>query len=379
LFANFDDSSLGGEFELASCPGCGLVFYDALRGWDGLEDYYRLNGYYASTASPGSGGQNRFDEAHQLEIIGRITATASHCRQGPVFDVGCGQGGLLKALGATGFQRLHGVDLLPSLLTVIARDLGLPAEAGPAHRLPFPGTAPLLLIYSHILEHTLEPELVLREARRRLAPGGKIYVEVPDASAYAGGLPLQELYMEHINHFDHRSLSRLLSRGGFRPLALERADLKLPGPRALKVLWAVAEPGQGPECIDSGTDLAADRVPAYLKWSLEHPLMNRLKAMAESGRPTWVWGISQLTMLLLGSSPLSAVNLAGLVDIAPYKAARSIRGHRISPPEVLNRRPPEEELLLAAPAYEEAMRQSLKNMKFPGRVWSLKSWARCMC
>lgn len=369
-FTTFDDSPLKGDFRVVTCPACGLGFYDAALNGAEVEEYYRRNSYYAAAATPGGGGSSLCDQAHYREIISRLRAFLPAQFDGPVFDVGCARGGLLKELAAAGFSRLYGVDPLPDSVRRV-RGLGLAAEAATGDSLPFLEIAPELIIFSHVLEHALHPGRMLAEARRRLAPGGRLYVEVPDAAAYPRDIPFQELYLEHLNHFTAPSLGRLLHRNGFRPLALAGAIFNLDRGRKLPVLWALAEAsddgGTGPAEEPAGDGALA----AYLAWSRGHPLSGFLEKLAGAGRPCWVWGLSQLTMLLLGSSPLGRADLAGFIDADPGKAARTIGGRQIEGPEALRGRPPREGLFLASWAYEAEMRRRAAEINFQGPICSL--------
>jgi len=370
-FVAFDDSPLNGAFNLAACPVCGLVFYDAAINSEAVAAYYRTERRYFTSLAPGAGGESTADLRHQAEIVGYLSSRIKP--EHKIFDVGCGRGGLLSALRRAGFHNLYGVDLSPEMTDDIEKRLGLPAAQATAGRLPFLETAPGLIIYSHVLEHAAEPVELLREAGRRLATGGLVFIEVPDASAYPLDIPHQEFYLEHLNHFDSSSLSRLLAETGFQPLDISQAAFALPGGRNLPVLRALAgrvgdaSAGGG---LSAGPS-AAEYLPSYLAWSSNHQVMSGLAKLADSGRPIWVWGLSQLTMLFLGSSALARAKIAGLIDRDPAKIGRAIGGRPVAGPEILDGRPPDEALLLAAWGHEASMRKSPTALNFHGQVFSI--------
>jgi len=373
-FAAFDDSPLNGAFNLAACPVCGLVFYDAAFSPETVASYYRAERRYFTTITPGSGGDSPADRKHQDEIVSYLKPRINP--EYKIFDVGCGRGGLLSALRRAGFQNLYGVDLSPAMTEDIEKRLGIPAASAPADLLPFPEAAPGLLIYSHVLEHAAEPGSLLLEAGRRLAPGGLVFIEVPDSSAYPLDIPYQEFYLEHLNHFDAYSLSRLLAETGFRALELGQAVFTLAAGRRLPVLRALAvrekDASSPPPPPDSGLaagSSSAEYIPGYLSWSAGHPALSGLARLAESGRPLWVWGLSQLTMLLLGT--LAKAKIAGLIDRDSSKIGRSIGGLVVAGPEALAGRPSNEALLLAAWGWESSMRETLAELDFHGPVFSL--------
>ena len=78
------------------------------------------------------------------------------------------------------------------------------------------------LIMSNVLEHVSYPAELLGEAAAVLAPGGRLFIDVPLEMSAEAEIAVEEIpasFHEHINYFTPRSLTRLLERGGF---ALDR-------------------------------------------------------------------------------------------------------------------------------------------------------------
>lgn len=97
-----------------------------------------------------------------------------------MLDIGCGRGESLRRYRALrGDLSLTGVDLLdfsasvPSGVTFAQVDL----EAG---RLPFADASFDAVTVNQVLEHVRTPGIVVAEIRRVLAPGGSLYIEVPN-------------------------------------------------------------------------------------------------------------------------------------------------------------------------------------------------------
>jgi SAM-dependent methyltransferase len=71
----------------------------------------------------------------------------------------------------------------------------------------------------HSLEHVHEPAPLLREARRLLAPGGKIVIAVPNIDSLAFRWFGQDWFglelPRHLTHFTPTSLLQMLQRCGF--------------------------------------------------------------------------------------------------------------------------------------------------------------------
>jgi glycosyltransferase involved in cell wall biosynthesis len=147
-----------------------------------------------------------------------------------VLDLGCSSGelaGQMKKLG----HHVTGVDTVETgnvrdvvdELVIADLSLGLPDElAGPFD----------VVIAADVLEHTPDPESVLRELRGRLAPGGRILVSVPNfvhwyprARVLFGWFDYDRrgiLDAGHLRFFTRRSLGRLAVRSGY-DIVRERA------------------------------------------------------------------------------------------------------------------------------------------------------------
>jgi predicted SAM-dependent methyltransferase len=76
-----------------------------------------------------------------------------------------------------------------------------------------------------VLEHLWEPQVMLSECRRLLAPGGTLLVNVPswrgkralEFSAFRLGLSPPEEMDDHKAYYDPKDLWPLLVRAGFAP------------------------------------------------------------------------------------------------------------------------------------------------------------------
>jgi ubiquinone/menaquinone biosynthesis C-methylase UbiE len=114
-------------------------------------------------------------ERLRVRAIRRLLDAAPHMR---VLEVGVGGGNVLEQIPG----RRVGIDLSPFILHKAHARLGGRAELvrGDAMALPFADGAFDRVYCSEVLEHVLEPEAVVREMRRVLAPGGFAVVSVPN-------------------------------------------------------------------------------------------------------------------------------------------------------------------------------------------------------
>ncbi len=89
------------------------------------------------------------------------------------------------------------------------------------HELPDAWRGRFDLVTAHfVLEHVAEPANTLRLLATLLAPGGNLYLSVPNSLANPGDL----LVVDHLSHFSNGSLGNALLIAGLRPIAINDTD-----------------------------------------------------------------------------------------------------------------------------------------------------------
>ena len=144
-------------------------------------------------------------------------------RDGAALDLGCGDGRLTSHLRA---RHLVGADVSAVALERARRrlagsDIEL-VELTPGAVLPFPDGAFELVLCADTIEHVVDPETFLGEARRVLGPGGEIAITTPAHGRRTGvSLILRgfertfDPLSPHIRFFARDSLGALLEDTGF--------------------------------------------------------------------------------------------------------------------------------------------------------------------
>jgi len=145
----------------------------------------------------------------------RLRESGALAESGTLLDVGAGSGAMLAAFsGACAGWRLFGLDLddrKAQALSAIPRfeKLFTVAPEQVAQQFDF-----VTLIHS--LEHFVDPVSMLRSLRQRLAPGGRLFIQVNNLDR----VPFDLVVADHLCHFTPRSLPLLLARAGFGVEAL---------------------------------------------------------------------------------------------------------------------------------------------------------------
>lgn len=369
-FKVFDNSPITGNVSLVSCDICGFAFYDTTDTQADFDRYYKQNAYYCTASTTGSGGVNLQDTL-RFEALFHRFAPYIPGSDAAIFDIGCARGGLLSIISNHGFTHLYGVDMLAECVEHVKDILvGVSADLGTALELPFPEVLADVLIYSHVVEHVINLSALVAAAHEKLSDNGILYVEVPDASRYGEYTenPYQDLYLEHVNHFQLSTLTALFESGGFKTVTSGRFLLEAVPAGHVPCVWVIFR--KGAASADK-MNLSIERhLRDYIRRSEQHQAQKKFAELARAKTPLFLWGISQYAMLLLGQTPLGDCDLRGFVDKDPSKRMRTLLGRPIEPPEILRHAEPDCAVLVTAPGYEGAIASALDEMDFRGMLVS---------
>lgn len=80
-----------------------------------------------------------------------------------------------------------------------------------------------IVTFNKVLEHVEDPVAMLCRAQQFVAPGGLVYLELPDGETAAqAGAGREEFFVEHLHVFSFVSITMLAERAGFQPIVVER-------------------------------------------------------------------------------------------------------------------------------------------------------------
>jgi len=142
---------------------------------------------------------------------------------GRLLDIGCNEGRGLKIYCRNGFSA-EGLELNTKAASV-ARNEGFSVhEAMLGDYYPTEGYD--VAVLSNVLEHSLDPEQMLRDVARILNPGGQVWISCPNSSSW-----LRRLFGRawvnwhvpfHIVHFSPATLRGVLLKTGFTAIELRQ-------------------------------------------------------------------------------------------------------------------------------------------------------------
>lgn len=188
------------------------AYYDAVQGGQkGVDIKRSLDGGEAAEA------QRRWMSQTLFADIAWLIETQAPGRR--VLDAGCGTGDLLSDLAGRGFE-VEGVELAPAALAA-ARAKGHTVHGG-AFEAFEPETGFDAVLFMHVLSHAADPQAMLEQARRVLAPGGVLLIRTGnDFNALQRvlsddlGHPQYWVSADHQHYFDFASVERLMDAAGF--------------------------------------------------------------------------------------------------------------------------------------------------------------------
>ncbi len=210
-----------GPYTLLRCGGCGLISTTPVLSEKELaalyEDYYsegNADRFQLSLAE-------RFMRFFRNRRAARIHRTLrGKAGNGRVLDIGCGRGYTLQRLQQLGHP-VYGTQVSLSAARFAREQLGLKnVFHGDLLQAGYPDGFFDFISIVHVVEHLADPLKQLKEARRVLAPGGLITVELPNAgSLSARWLKTDWLAYDlprHRFHFTPASLELLAEKAGLK-------------------------------------------------------------------------------------------------------------------------------------------------------------------
>lgn len=208
----------------AGCNQCGLVMTNPQPTETSLADFYESHyrRYYQKTDAPDLAYIRQYRKDERAAQTAQYFHEAGLLRQqARVLDIGASEGCILKAVAdiEPATQRVA-VEPNPTFgaFAVLHARCTLHPSVESLTAEPSPQLFDLIVI-NHVYEHVKQPVTFLSQLRRVLAPSGRIYVDVPDITQYAG---LESLHIAHLYHFGPDSLRRAAARASYAVESIEK-------------------------------------------------------------------------------------------------------------------------------------------------------------
>ena len=169
-----------------------------------------------------------------------------HLRNGSgrLLDIGCNEGRTLKNYARNGFEA-EGIELNETAAAV-AREAGFQVFTGGLDDF-VPAIPYDVAVLSNVLEHALDPKVMLGSVRRVLKPAGQVWISCPNSQSWLrsvfGRRWINWHVPFHITHFSVETLRNLLQESGFRLIEMRQITPALWAASSL-VACVFARPGK---------------------------------------------------------------------------------------------------------------------------------------
>lgn len=309
------EGSLFDGYDVVICKQCGLGFADHIPTQAEFDEYYTASSKYGNEQRDGAESGFDRERFQDIEFLIRkfIPSKLSH-----ILDIGCATGGLLKVLKKSGFPNLTGTDPSPACAETARRLHDIRVLAKTLGNMDSLDETFDFLILVGIVEHVRDLRESLVQIRRLLSPGGRVYIEVPDASRFAAwpDAPYQQFSTEHINFFSKTSLTNLMRANGFSEVFVGQDAREQSYGTIAPVVTAVYQRDDA-NLPKLAQDTETERgLMEYIQSSkaTADGIQRTIAEIAKSKKPIIVWGVGTHTLWLMKTSKLMEANITAFVD-----------------------------------------------------------------
>jgi 2-polyprenyl-3-methyl-5-hydroxy-6-metoxy-1,4-benzoquinol methylase len=357
---------LSAGYDIVVCSSCGFVYANTTVRQADYDRFYTEHSKYEDVLTGTGGAKSPFDWKRLQETALQIASFFQNTSTS-ILDVGCANGGMLKALKELGYETLCGIDPSPVCVKNTLQ-LGIEAHQGSLF-LPFKENTYDCVILSHTLEHIEDVRGAINWIQEQLKANGVVYLETPDALRYIdyNYAPFQDFNTEHINHFSLVCLENLMSVLGFKLLQSGTKTLQTGAQTqypAVYGFWKKAKTYRAP-IKDSELQI---KIKLYVQQSkaFMRRIEARIQATLANSPQIVVWGTGQLAMKLLTETSLAQADILAFVDNNTINHGRILKSIPIIGPDQLKEI--NAPILITTLLHHRAIAEQIRNMQLKNEI-----------
>jgi len=200
------------------CTNCGIIMTNPRMNQESYNRFYEEDQkylYVGEDAPTSKYFEKLYNRGRVIyDYLGNVMKKHSIKR---VFEVGCSSGGVLKYFKDKGCE-VRGCDLNNSYVKYGVEKFGINIVADPLEKVIFDEWIPDLVIYSHTLEHILDPVIHLSCLKKSISKSTLVYIELPGVKNLKNSYNknfLEYLQNAHVFHYTLTSLKNVMLKTGF--------------------------------------------------------------------------------------------------------------------------------------------------------------------
>ena len=335
-FAAVDEATPVTGYDVVICTACGAAFADGIPAQDAFDRYYRDMSKYEYAQR---GGEESEYDSRRLATIADVIAPQIPAAGARILDIGCASGRLLANLRDRGFANVTGLDPSPACAAAAARLYGITVRTMTLADIAPTGEQFDVVILVGVLEHLRDLDIAFAQLREILAPGGLLYVEVPDVTAFADwpNAPFQDFSTEHINFFSPQSLRNLMQRHALSTVFLEQNHREQSFRTVMSNISAFFRKEAAADTTAAFDHESAAGLERYIEGcrTADHRLREQIDRVVDASRPILVWGVGTHTSRLMATSRLADANIVAFIESNARYHGKSLNGRPIVSPDEL--------------------------------------------
>ena len=203
------------EFSIWHCDDCTARFTQDVPEQDAIGAFYASDNYisHSDTKKGLINSLYHMVRKRTLRAKKQLIIKQLGMSKGEILDIGCGTGAFLKTMQEAGWT-ITGLEPDATAREKAAELYGLYPDASEKLFELKPATYNAISMW-HVLEHVHELHAYIKQMAQLLAPGGKIFVAVPnftshDAAVYETNWAAYDV-PRHLYHFSPQSMEQLLN------------------------------------------------------------------------------------------------------------------------------------------------------------------------
>lgn len=211
------------EGKLSQCQRCRLIFYLPRPTPESLEQYYNASSYSEDYRASSMAGYKFASHRYQQfeKAFGQYAPTLLLANSQVLLDIGCGEGDFLSIAESKGWK-VEGIELSRTSAQQAREKINGEVYVGEITTLDLPKAKYDLITSYHVIEHLIDPIVMLQQIYELLRPGGAVLIETPNIGSLGARIRGRKwshiIPPEHINYFDQNTLLSSLKRAGFKSI-----------------------------------------------------------------------------------------------------------------------------------------------------------------